>query len=92
MRQATAGENESNHLENLESGDMRAINIVNDEQNLLERLLAEEQEKIVLETAIENKIPKKQGIQYWEEKGRTYQLIKSVYAHSTYLVKRSISR
>ena len=43
---------------------MCAIDIVNDEQNLLERLSAEEQENIVLETAIENKIQKKQGLQY----------------------------
>ena len=31
VRQAPAGENESNHPENLESGDVHAIDIVNDE-------------------------------------------------------------
>ena len=42
VKQATAVENESNHPENLESGDVCVINIVNDEQNLLERQSAEE--------------------------------------------------
>ena len=38
-----------------------------------------------METAIENKIQGECGLQYWEEKGRTEQLMKSVCVQSTYL-------
>ena len=68
VRQATVGDNECNYRKNLETGDVRAINIEEDIQNLLERLLAEEKEKKELETANENKIQKQCWLQYWEEK------------------------
>ena len=90
--EATVDDNERYCLDKSESGDVRAINVKDDVDFLRQRLLAEEKEKEILDAAIEKKNPEKCGLQYWEKRGQTQQLMNSVCCHSTYVKKKRISR
>ena len=86
--EATVVDNERYCLDKSESGDVRAINIKDDEDFLRQRLEAEEKEKEILDAAIKTNNQEKCGLQYWEKQGQTQQLKNSVCSHATYVKKK----